>query len=143
MHSVLNFGTAVAGVKLNKLVALKKFKSTSILGKMLQNEAFSMPDVTARIHLYSKDQGGTPNQISLGFRCPLRFEGNDETFHDCRLFLEPNRRYSAGEVFTVAVSFLCRELVENQLKEGAKFKLWDSRFIGEGEVLRVFPPEES
>ncbi|MCK4997903.1 MAG: hypothetical protein KAS23_00155 [Anaerohalosphaera sp.] len=42
-----------------------------------------------------------------------------------------------GEWVTVPVKFLSPDLIKPRLKVGDKFKLWEGKFIADGEVLNI------
>jgi hypothetical protein len=98
-----------------------------------------VPDVIAKIYLYPTDRGGKKVAISDGYGCPLKFDGIEDSLHDCRISLDSGLKLAPGETAEVPMSFLCRELFDDKLRAGLKFQLWEERPIGEGEVIKVLP----
>jgi hypothetical protein len=97
--------------------------------------ATSKPDIIAHLRLYSVQEGGrksiTPPEI---FRCVFEFEG--QAF-DCALLLNEVGPLAPGQEYTVPIAFLFPNYVKHQLATGSRFRLWEGRYVGEGEVGRV------
>ncbi len=102
-----------------------------------RNQMISIkPDIIAKVRLYSKDEGGRNRGLPLDrFGIPMFFEGE---YFDCRLLLDQvGLSPEPGSVTIVPIKFLYPELIKPRLSVGKHFKLWEMKFIGEGEVLEV------
>jgi len=96
------------------------------------------PNVIARIYLYPTEQGGKKqNMMPPWFGCPLKIDGVDDSYHDCRILLDAAGQVAPGQTVIAPVAFLAPELFQDKLHVGLKFKLWETRFIGEGEITEV------
>ena len=71
------------------------------------------------------------------FACQVKIEGEDGAFEDCCIDLKTIRPVHPGQKFMARIVFFNMDLVQDWLKEGRRFKLWDQRFIGEGEVIHL------
>lgn len=93
------------------------------------------PDVIARVRLFPPQHGGrkTPTAPDI-FRCIFEFAG--EGF-DCALLLNEIGALAPGQEATIPIVFLFSEYLKGRLVSGSKFRLWESRYIGEGEILTV------
>lgn len=98
-----------------------------------------MPDIKANVRFYLTEEGGR----SMGFprgcgeRCGIPFSFQGELF-DCWILLSyMNMNIELGEWVTVPVKFLSPDLIKPRLKVGDKFKLWEGKFIADGEVLNI------
>lgn len=97
-----------------------------------------IPDVEARIHLFPTDEKGRTTPIYPPFYCcPLKIEGLDDCYHDCRIYLHDVDEISPGQSAVVSIKFLCPELFADKLVVGQKFKINERHFIGEGEFIKV------
>ena len=94
------------------------------------------PDIIAKLKLYSKEEGGPSKNIPpVQFGCPLFFEGE---YFDCRLLVDQlGTSIELGTLVTVPIKFLDPEFIKPRLCPGKHFKLWEMKFIGEGEVVGV------
>jgi hypothetical protein len=96
----------------------------------------------ARITLYPPTDGGrstaTPPKT---FSCPLFFEnlsGLEAHGYDCRMDLSGIGPLVPGSMKEdVPLAFLSAGEVLPHMRPGVRFKLWEGRNIGEGEVLAV------
>jgi hypothetical protein len=95
-----------------------------------------VPDIFARIHLFSKEQGGRTQPIPpIQFGCPLFFQ--DEGF-DCRLLLDQiGNPLLLGETMIVPIKFLNSNNILPRMKVGDQFLLWEGKYIAEGEVIEI------
>lgn len=94
------------------------------------------PDIIAKIKLYTKQEGGRSKGIPpVQFGCPFFFEGE---YFDCRLLIDQlGISLELGNFATVPIKFLHPELIKPRLYPGKHFKLWEMKFIGEGEIVEV------
>src|SRR5262245_10852780 len=99
-----------------------------------------MPDIIARVRLFSTEAGGRRSAIpATRFRCPAFFGEQRQNANDCVLLLDQiGAGLEPGGVSRdVPIKFAARDLVADKLRPGARFVLWDGRDIGEAEVLEV------
>lgn len=101
------------------------------------------PDVLARIYLYRTEDGGRTQPLTPPwYGCPTLIEEVTDSYHDCRILLEDIGTIFPGQKAVVPIAFLCPELFADKIVVGRKFKLWERRFIGEGEILEVYSQEK-
>src|SRR4051794_13472840 len=90
------------------------------------------PDLLVQITLFETEKGGRQSPIlPPHFTCPLMV--NEELF-TCRLYFEA--AIHPGQTFTPKMRLLLAE-VQNELRPGATFALWDGRPIASGMVLQI------
>ena len=104
----------------------------------------------AKIRLKSSKEKGKSLAIGQGgdFGCPVFFKdvaALSEHGYDCRLLLKRTGiTISPGETAeNVPIAFLSSEEVFQHLQVGVRFKLWESREIGEGEITGITLPEDN
>lgn len=68
------------------------------------------------------------------FRCVFEFEGAG---FDCALLLTDLGSLAPGNEAVVPVAFLFPEHVKARLQPGSRFRLWEGKYIAEGEILEV------
>jgi hypothetical protein len=74
------------------------------------------------------------------YRCPVFFGGFEkDQGYDCAFYLDETNDVAqpGGPSVVVPVKFFVREFVEDELRPGATFILWEGRDVGEAEVLEV------
>ena len=74
------------------------------------------------------------------YRCPVFFGGFQKNHgHDCAFYFDETSEVAqpGGASVVVPVKFLVREFVEDKLRPGATFLLWEGREVGRAEVLEV------
>lgn len=97
-----------------------------------------IPDAEARIYLYPTQENGRKTPIYPPFySCPLKIEGIDDSYHDCRIYMHDVEEIAPGGSAIVSIKFLCPELFAYRLVIGQKFKINEHHFIGEGEFTKV------
>lgn len=96
-----------------------------------------IPDIIARVEFYPTEKGGkkipTPSNF---FNCPLEFN-NRNNYFDCRMLLDEIGAIYPGGKAIVPIKFLDPETVLSFIEVGDKFRIWDGRFVGEGEVIDI------
>lgn len=103
-----------------------------------------MRTATAQIRLKPTSEGGKGVAIGNGgdFACPVYFEDVAELSahaYDCRLLLHASGATIAPGGFErdIEIAFLSPDEVFPHLKVGVRFRLWEGRDIGEGEITSV------
>ena len=102
-----------------------------------------MRRVLARITLLSRSSGGRSQPIpKRAFGCPIFFDGIPQLSshgYDARLLVHQyGQPISPGEVARgVPMVFLSADEVMPHMHPGVKFRLWEGKIIGHGEVLEV------
>ncbi len=95
------------------------------------------PHALVRIRLFeSGSDGGRVHRPILGnqFGCPVFFDSG--TGHDARFYLSSEKLpLSPGDEVTVPIKFLCPDEVRHLLSPDSGFRLWESGFFAEGEVV--------
>jgi hypothetical protein len=100
------------------------------------------PDVIARVRLLTTAEGGRHRALPTAmFGCTFFFEGR---FFDCRLLLDQRGHgLELGQERTeVPIKFLFPDCIKHRLQPAARFKLWDGKYIAEGEVVEVVAPPQ-
>ena len=97
------------------------------------------PDALVRIRLFNAvSEGQRVHSPIVGkqFSCPVFFDA--ESGYDTRIYLaEDQLPLSPGNEVTVPIKFLYAENVRRFLRPGVTFRLWESGFFAEGEVISV------
>ena len=95
-----------------------------------------MPDIIAKICLYTKEEGGSfKTPISVQLRTTFVYEGH---YSDCAILLDQiGISLNTGEHTEVPIKFLTPWLIKPLLQPGSKFKLWAGQNVGEGEVEKI------
>jgi hypothetical protein len=103
-----------------------------------------MKTVLAKLQLLPTTKGGrsTPLVPARDFGCPVFFKdvpGLTEHGYDCRFLIRTfGKIIHPGEtVWNVPLAFLSPEEVLPHVKIGTKFALWESGWIGEGEITAI------
>lgn len=102
-----------------------------------------MKRVITKLHLFSTEEGGRSKPLpTCKFGCPIYFESVPElsgSAYDSRILVNELREaiVPGGTFEEVAIAFLSEDLVVPFLKAGVKFKLWEGKIIGIGEVVRI------
>lgn len=103
-------------------------------------------DAIARIYLYPTEPDGRTQPLTPPwFGCPTLIEDVNDSYHDCRFWLLDIGPVFPGQTAAVPIAFLAPDLFADKLVVGRKFKMWERRIIGEGEITEVFyqPKDES
>ena len=102
-----------------------------------------MKRAIAEIYFLKTDQGGRTQPVpSMNFGCPVFFEGVaalSSHGYDCRMMVpEHGSAIALGETISeVVIAFLYPDDVFPYLRPGVKFRLWEGKTIGYGEILRI------
>ena len=103
-----------------------------------------MKTARVKLSLLPTDQGGRglPIVPLRDFGCPVFFKDTPELSehgYDCRLLVQQyGKEIHPGEkVQEIQIAFLSPNDVFPHIKNGTKFDLWESRKIGEGEVIAI------
>jgi hypothetical protein len=95
------------------------------------------PEVSARIRLFSK-QEGNPKHFPICpplYECPLYY--NDQ-YYDCQLILDKyDQPVELGTSFEAPVKLKWPQAILPKLKSGDSFCLWEDGIIGEGKITAV------
>jgi len=95
------------------------------------------PEVTARVRLYTTDEGGRTGPIRGKVGTPMKIDGKDDEYNDCWMILPDGREAHPGETLIVTIAFSRPKLVAPWVKIGMTFRLWEGKFVAEGEILEV------
>jgi len=96
-------------------------------------------DAMARVYLYPTEEGGRTQPLVLPWRgCPVLIDEVDDGFHDCFFWINDVAPVFPGQTATLPIAFLSPHLFADKLVLGRKFKMWELRIIGEGEITEVF-----
>ena len=90
------------------------------------------PDAVVRVYLFASDAGGRSSPIPpRRFKCPVAFSPQGE-MNDCAFLLDEVgvTLEPGGKSQIVPVKFLNPELAAGKLRIGARFTLWEGRYIG-------------
>ena len=104
-----------------------------------------MSRIVTKIHFYSSEDGGRSQTLPpSNYGCPVYFQDIAElssTAYDCRILVNQHEEpITPGDTINeLAIAFLSSDFVLPFLKSGVKFKLWESKFIGDGEIVRIEP----
>jgi len=98
--------------------------------------------VKASIYLLKTEEGGRASGIKTGYRSDHVFEKpkniNDFKSYGGQINFDDQEFFYPGEVKIVTVKFLRNPIVEQFLKAGQKWYIYEGpRFIGEGEILEI------
>ena len=99
-----------------------------------------MPEIIARVKLYSKDKGSSRTQPlpQTFLNCTFRYHGQS---NDCRLILDKFKGHiELGTLIEIPIKFFCPELIVPLLKPGDKFHLWRGGNFAEGTVVTILIP---
>ena len=94
------------------------------------------PDAIIRVRFKTSAEGGRAGPIVIGKRhygCPL-FVGSEG--FDCRLLVTA-RTLHLGESYELPVKFFAPELALPLLSPGKAVRLWESKDIASGEIVRL------
>lgn len=98
-----------------------------------------MPDAIVRVRMFDSVGDNTRRHkpiMATVFGCPLFFD--DSNGHDARFyFAKTQLPVRPGDIVIVPIKFLYGSDVARLLQVGRKFKLWESGFFAEGEVVEV------
>lgn len=102
-----------------------------------------MRHAIARIELLSSNNGGRQGPLpEANFGCPVFFENVPalaEHGYDCRLDLvKLGGKVSPGDTLSeVGMSFLSWDELRPHLRPGVRFRLWEGKVIGHGEIVSL------
>ncbi|WP_374088068.1 hypothetical protein [Methylomicrobium lacus] len=103
-----------------------------------------MKTAIVKLSLLSTAQGGRSLPIVhlRDFSCPVFFKNIPELAehgYDCRILVKQyGREIHPGDIVQeIQIAFLSPDDVFSHIKKGVKFDLWESRKIGEGEVVAI------
>jgi hypothetical protein len=92
-------------------------------------------DIVARVSLLETSQGGRVGPTPSSYFGCLALLRTGE-YRDCRLLLASVGSLSPGQAADVPIKFLDPEVM-TRLRPGDSFVLWESRAIGQAEVLAI------
>ena len=97
-------------------------------------------DIIAEVRFYHTEDEGIKGVYDRDFySCPIQFKGHEnEPMHDCRVDTKEFRPVMPGDTIVTGIKFLNFDAVKKYIKIGDIFLLWNSRFIGEGKVEKIF-----
>jgi hypothetical protein len=94
------------------------------------------PQLIADVTLYASERGGRKEPTPADwFGCPCMVS-KDRDAWDCRILLQ-GIPLAPGETRRVGMVFLSHNEAIADLRQAAKFYLWEGRFIGEGTIVEV------
>lgn len=100
-------------------------------------------DAMARVFLYPTEEGGrTQPLMPPWYGCPTLIDDVDDGYHDCRFWVADIGPIFPGQTTIVPIAFLAPNLFADKIIVGRKFKMWERRIIGEGEITEVFYQRE-
>ncbi len=113
---------------------------------MMNHKIGLKADAVARVRLFPVGKGrGRPAIPPIRYKCVVFFDDQRDQGYDCALLLD-ERGFGlepGGSSQEISIKFLNADLVQNWLRPGVRFALWEGHDIGEAEIISVEPGRNS